>query len=239
MPNCVSSGHQLPDVGYSPTDNESSIRTASNAHSGLLADGYLTATTKPLELDISQSKGQDLQRDPALLSLPELSAHWQLILHHTITDNRFRELSLLLPGSQNTPDDCLQSTVTPHLPEKQDALSRSLLLESSHASYNAYNNNTAGSGSELVTDQVLTSHVEHFTYSSHENAPIDFASNHSRVSFSSQIVDHTEEDSELHSSRASNQVRHTCIAVMHNEEPPTSLVSTGLGDARHGCSRGF
>jgi hypothetical protein len=170
MPNYSPSGHQPTGVGNSSIVNVSSILNPSNVYSGL------------------QSEVPDIQRNATLSSLSSpLLAH--SILNRTITDDQ--EPSVLAPenlaaGEGTSHDDCFQSTVTPHLSERQAVLSRSLLLKSSHASYDVYNNNdTAGSGSELVTDEALASHAENFARF-HKNTPIDFAPIHSQI-------DHTEE----------------------------------------------
>ena len=167
MPNCSPSGHQPTDVGNALIDNVLPTPSPSTVYSGLLSDGDL------------QSEVPDIQCDPALSSSPGPF----LALNHTITDDH--EPSLLHPeilaSSKGTSDDCLQSTTTPHLLERHVTLSRSLLLKSSHASYNAFNNNTAGSGSELVNDETFTSHAENFAHS-YKNTPIDFAPDHSSIS---------------------------------------------------------
>jgi len=202
MSNC-SPGDQLTDVVYSPIDNKLLTHGASNVYSGSSADSDLAAMTGSSDLDMPQSEVPDLQRVPALSSLPgPLSAHDQIILNYIATDDHFLEPSLLLPEwapSKNTSDDCPQSTITPHLTERQAARSLPLLLKFSHASCNAYNSNASGTGTGLNIDETLTSHVER----SHEHTPIDFALDHS---FSSQI-DHTDKDSESHPSRATSPVR--------------------------------
>lgn len=206
MPNYSPSGHQPTGVGNSSIDNVSSILNPSNVYSGL------------------QSEVPDIQRDAAFSSLSSpLLAH--LIVNHTIIDDQ--EPSMLAPeslvaGEGTSHDDCFQSTVTPHLSVRQAVRSRSLLLKSSHASYDVYNNNdTTGSGSELVTDEALTSHAENFARS-HKNTPIDFAPDHSQI-------DHTEES---YLFQAPSPVGHICIADMHNEDFLTSLIS-GLDEAGH------
>ena len=202
MPNCAQSDHrQTTDVGDFPIDNESSIFSASNVYSGLLADSDL------------QSNVPDFQGETAL---SPLSGH--------VTDH-FHEPSLLPPEipapSEGTLYYCLKSTIAP---ERQAALP---LLRSSHASTDVYNNNTAGSGSELLTDETLTSHAENFACS-HKNVSMDFALDHSSIS----QIDHAE-----HS--APSPVRQTCIADIHNEKFLTPLISTGLRDAGHGYRRRF
>lgn len=187
MPNCSPSDHQPTDVGNALIDNVLSIPSPSTVYSGLFADGDL------------QSEVPGIQCDPAFSSLPGL------LLPHT----NGHELSLLPPvilaSSEGTSDDCLQSTTTPTLPERHAALSRSLLLKSSHASHNAYNNNTSGSGSELVTDKTLTSHAENFPCS-HKNTPIDFAPDHYSIS----QIDYTEAS---HPFQAPSPVCHTSFTM--------------------------
>lgn len=190
MLNCSPSGHQPIDVGNDLIDNVLSIPSPSTVYSGSLADGNL------------QPEVPGIQCDPALSSLPgPFLAHF--IMNHTITDDHEPSLPppKILASSEGTSDDCLHSTITPHLLEKRAALSRSLLLKSSHASYNAYNNNTAGSESELVTDETLTSHAENFACS-HKNTPIDFAPDHSSIS----QMDYAEAS---HLFQASSPVCHT------------------------------
>lgn len=187
MPNYSSSDHQPTDVGNALIDNVLSIPSPSTVYSGLLADGDL------------QSEVPGIQRDPAFSSLPG-----PFLLH---TDGHEPSLlpPVILASSEGTSDDCLQSTITPHLPERHAALSRSLLLRSSHASYNAYNNNTSGSGSELVTDETLTSHAENFACS-HKNTPIDFAPDHYSIS----QIDYTEAS---HLFQAPSPVCHTSFTM--------------------------
>ena len=169
MPSCSPSDHQPTDVG---NQNVLSIPNLSSAYSELLADGDL------------QSEVPGIQCDPALSSSPSP------FLAHTDGD----EPSLLPPmisaSNEGTCDDCLQSAKTPHLPERHAALSWSFLLKPSHASYDAHNNDTSGSGSELVTDETLTSHAEIFTFS-RINTPIDFARDHYGIS----QIDYTEASS--------------------------------------------
>jgi hypothetical protein len=168
MPNGSPNDHQPSDVGNALVENVLSIPSLSTVCSGLLADGDL------------QSEVSGIRCDPALSSLTG-----PFLVH---TDGH--EPSLLPPmisASSEGEGTCLQSTKTPHPPERHAALSRSLLLQSSHASYNAYNNNTSGSGSKLVTDETLTSHAENFAFS-HKNTPIDFARDHYSIS----QIDYTE-----------------------------------------------
>jgi hypothetical protein len=194
MPNYSPSSHQPTDVGNALIDNVLSIPGPSIVYPGLLADGNL------------QSEVPGIQCDPALSSLPRpFLAHFKMD-NHTTTDGH--EPSLLPPelaSSEGTSDDCLQSTTNPHLLEKRAALSRSLLLKSSHALCNAYDNNTSGSGSELVTDETLTSHAENFTFS-HKNTPIDFARDHYSIS----QIDYTEAS---HLFQAPSLVCHTSFTV--------------------------
>jgi hypothetical protein len=197
MPNCSPSDHQPTDVGNALIDNVCQP-SPSTVYSGLLADGDL------------QSEVPGIQCDPALSSLPGS------FLAHT------DEPPVILASSEGTSDDRFQLTTTPHLPERHAALSRSLLLKSSHASYNAYNNNTSGSGSELVTDETLTSHAEHFACS-HKNTPIDFSPDHYNIS----QIDYTEAS---HLFQAPSPVCHT--SFFHNEA--FLMISTGLSLARLG-----
>ena len=215
MPNYSPSGHQPTDVGNALIDNVLSIPSPSTVYSGLLADGDL------------QSEVPGIQCDPALSSLPRpFLAHF-IMNNHTTTDGH--EPSLLPPeilaSSEGTSDDCLHSTTTPHLLEKRAVPSRSLLLKSSHASYNAYNNNIAGSGSELDTDETLTSHAENFACS-HKITPIDFAPDHSSIS----QIDYTEAS---HLFQAPSPVCHTSFTM----KLFSLLGSTGLSVARPGHGR--
>jgi hypothetical protein len=200
MPNCSPSDHQHTDVGNALIENILSIPSPSTVYSGLLADGDL----------LSEVPG--IQCDPAL-SGPFL-AH---------TDGRVPS-PMISVSIEGTSGDCLQSTKTIHLPERY-ALSRSLSLKSSHASYNAYNNNTSSSGSELVTDETLTSHAENFAFP-HKNTPIDFARDHYSIS----QIDYTETP---HLFQASSPVM---SHIIHNDNEAflTSLISTGLCVARLG-----
>ena len=110
------------------------------------------------------------------------SGHQPTDIGNSLIDN---VSSILSPYSGLLADGHLQTKVSDfqHDPALSHAvLSRSLLLESSHASYNAYKNDTS--------DEILTSHAENFTRS-HKNTPIDieFTSGHSSISH----IDHTEE----------------------------------------------
>lgn len=203
MPNCSQSDYQLSDVCDPPTENESSIPSASNAYSGsdLVSEVF------------------DLQSHPVLSSLlGPLSVHWQSTINHTVTDDDLHEPSpeIMAPNEGSVPGGCLQSSITPQMPETQTALRLSLSLESSHVSHND-DSNTTGSGPRLIVDKTLTP-LENV--GSHNNTPIDFATDHSSTS----QIEHTEGHSESYLLRATSPVRRTCIVDKHKGNFLTSLI---------------
>ena len=146
-----------------------------------------------------QSEVPGIQCDPSFSFLPGP------FLTHTDGHEPSLLPPMILASSEGTSDDCLQSTKSPHLPERNAAPSQSLLLKSSHASYNANNNKTSESGSELITDETLTSHAEFFVFS-HKNTPIEFARDHYSIS----QIDDTEAS---HLFQAPSPVCHTSFTT--------------------------